>query len=108
MLALLFHSLFLAPMPASDAPAPPPDAQEIVVIGERIKRIKVATRQDRKSGLVRCIVKRSSGDRPFDTAFCQAVADCATSAVKPADMEKCMGLKIEAMTGRARRPDAST
>ena len=107
MLALLFHSLFLAVAPTNAAPDPSPDTQEIVVIGERIKRIKVATKQDRKSKAVRCIVKRSSGDRQFDIAFCEAVAACATKAVKAADMERCMGPKIEAMAGRATaRPDA--
>lgn len=104
MLALLFHSLFLGDVPASSAPAPPPDAQEIVVIGERIKRIKVATRQDRMTGAIRCIVKRSSGERRFDIAFCEAVAACATTAVEAADMERCMGPRIAAMSGAAGRP----
>jgi hypothetical protein len=85
--------------------APPADA-EIVVTGERLKRIRVVTKHDRKTGQKRCVVKRSSGDGALDTGFCEVVLGCARTAQKPKDMSACVSSGVAEMLQRRPRPAA--
>ena len=72
---MLILALFLLQAPPQ-LQAAEPSSEEIVVMGERLKRLRFSARVD-KRGRVRCRVKRSSGDAKVDTIGCQAVEDCA-------------------------------
>jgi hypothetical protein len=101
---MLFLLTLLAATPASVGPAEPVDAEEIVVVGERLKRIKIDTRRDRKTGQQQCKVRRSSGDAVLDAAVCDAVLACAKVARVSAEMEACVAPRFtEIVRHRARK-----
>ncbi|MET0246020.1 MAG: hypothetical protein ABW182_04655 [Sphingomonas sp.] len=70
---LLLAATLLLPRHLQDAPPPPPSADEIVVIGERMRRLKLSTKTDRKTGAPICVFRRRSGDPAFDAMMCEAV-----------------------------------
>lgn len=84
--------LVLVALAASQAPPAiePPPEEDIVVVGERIRRIRLITRTDRKTGEKTCRVRRSSGDKFFDQIFCDIVLDCARTATKAEEMRACV------------------
>lgn len=68
--------LFAQPAaPAVDAQAD----QEIVVIGERLKKVKMKMKRDRKTMLGTCRISRSSGDGTLDKMACDAAVACMGS-----------------------------
>jgi hypothetical protein len=86
MLAFL---LALSPVPAA-APAPPTPQDEIVIVAERLKRLRFAAHVGRR-GLVHCRVKQSSGGPAYDAIACPAVEDCARRALRTAaEAERCV------------------
>jgi hypothetical protein len=94
---MLFLALALAVAAKADAPPPSSEAEQIVITGQRMKRLRVETKTDRKTGVQRCVVKRTSGDPALDGAMCEAVLACAKTARKSAEMEGCMRPRMEAM-----------
>ena len=84
----------IALLAAATEPVPDPGA-DIVIVGNRMKRIRVVTRNDRKTGTTRCIVRRSSRDPALDAAFCDAVLACAATATKRDEMTACIGPRME-------------
>jgi len=90
MLLPLSFAVMLAAGPGNAVTAQSADVQDIVVNGQRLKRIRVDTRRDRKTGLRRCVVRRTSGDPDLDSAFCEAVLACANRARKVKEMERCL------------------
>jgi hypothetical protein len=74
--------------------------QEIVVTAERLKRIRVNIKRDRKTGIQRCVVRRTSGDPALDAAFCAAVLPCAKTASRSAEMEACLLPRLAEITRR--------
>lgn len=91
------------------AQAPPPPAEqapEIVVVGQKLRRIRLVTRVDKKTGERRCILRRSSGDTGIDAVMCEAAVACGSTETEVAGMERCMGIRIEAIAQRfaASRP----
>ncbi|QJU60437.1 hypothetical protein HL653_03740 [Sphingomonas sp. AP4-R1] len=84
----------LAP-PPTYAPTSPA-ADEIVVLGERMRRLKLATKTDRKTGATTCLFKRRSGDPAFDTLMCDALLACAKTVTTRSQMEACIGPHVEA------------
>lgn len=83
--------LLIAALAAAQTPPVVEEApHEIVVIGERTRRIRAATRTDRKTGEKTCRVRRSSGDKAFDRIFCDIMLDCAKTATKIEEMTACM------------------
>ncbi|QAY75990.1 hypothetical protein [Sphingosinicella sp. BN140058] len=86
-------------------PPPSPRDPEIMVTGQRLKRIRVETRRDPKTGMVRCRVKRTSGDPALDGRVCDAVLTCARVARKPSDMEACVTPRLAAI-GNPSKPQA--
>lgn len=82
-------------LPPEDATTPPPQ-EEIVVVGERMRRLKLVTRTDRKTGLSRCVLKRRSGDAAFDTLMCDAVLTCAKTVKTRPQMKACIGPRVDA------------
>ncbi len=85
---------------ADSAPEP-----EIVIIGERMRRLKLITRTDRKTGVTRCLFKRHSGDQAFDRMMCNAVLTCAETVRTRRQMEACLAPHISAFAAqlKARR-----
>ena len=75
--------------------APPQD--EIVVVGARMKRLRVVTRQDRRTGTTRCIVRRSSGDAALDAAVCTATLTCAQTETREKGMIDCLNPRMSAI-----------
>ncbi len=107
---LLLAAALLLPAHGQDTqPAPttpPPSADEIVVIGERMRRLKLGTKTDRKTGATICVFRRRSGDPAFDAMMCEAVLTCAKTVKTPSQMESCLAPTIQAyardMTARRR------
>ncbi len=94
--------LLLIDTPVAAPVAAPPTvaaAPEIVVLADRMRRLKLSTRTDRRSGKVTCVCKRRSGDAAFDTMMFDAVVTCAATVKTPAEMEACMATP---MAGYAR------
>jgi hypothetical protein len=104
MLLYLASLAMLAALQADAASAPSADLPDIVVNGQRMKRIKIDTRRDRRTGVQRCVVKRSSGDSGLDTAFCNAVLTCAKTAGTKSDMEVCLAPRLAQIATRPVRP----
>jgi hypothetical protein len=77
--------------PAMASPAP---ADEIVVVAERMKRIKL--RLSRKKGVLKsCRVRVSSGDPVIDGYACEAIGTCMTEgAVKRGPLADCATDKV--------------
>ncbi|WP_162875602.1 hypothetical protein [Sphingomonas crusticola] len=93
--------LILVAVLAAPAPAPvtaPPD--EVVVVGERMKRVRVVTRRDRKTGGTRCLVRRTSGDDGLDQAICEATLACAQTETKIEGMIACLNPRMAAVAQR--------
>jgi len=91
--------------PADDVPAKDvPANNDIVVIGERMKKIRVATQAD-AHGSRTCIVRSSSGDPALDQAFCTAVLTCAQTETNMKGMNACMGRELELVRTRFTTPE---
>lgn len=111
---LLLVAALLLPAHRQDAQpaptAPPPTTDEIVVIGERMRRLKLGTKIDRKTGVQTCVFRRRSGDPAFDAMMCEAVLTCAKTVKTTAQMESCLAPTIQAyardMTARRRAAPA--
>jgi hypothetical protein len=88
-MSMLLAAALLAPQ-ARPAPAPTPSAEEVVIVGERMRRLKLGTRTDRKTKAVRCVFKRRSGDAAFDALMCDALLRCARQVRTEAQMEACL------------------
>jgi hypothetical protein len=90
---------------AEAAPAP---ASEIVVIAERMSRIKLSL--SRKKGVLKsCKVKVSSGDPVVDSFACEAVGACMAEGITKQDpLADCATDKVLAFyMERKRVPEAS-
>lgn len=69
--------------------------EEIVVVGERLRRLKLETRTDRKTDLTKCVFQRRSGDPAFDALMCDAVLSCARTVTTRSQMESCIAPRID-------------
>lgn len=86
--------IIMAAMLAQPSDIPPAEAPPITVVAERMRRLKLETRTDRKTGVQRCVFKRSSGDAKFDTLMCDAVLGCAKTVKNGTEMEACVAPSI--------------
>ncbi|MDB5671273.1 MAG: hypothetical protein JWO25_2232 [Alphaproteobacteria bacterium] len=75
-------------------------SDEIVVIGQRVRRVRLTTRRDRRTGAQTCAIKRSSGDPAIDGAMCEAALSCAKIATREAQMVACLGPLVAAIPRR--------
>jgi hypothetical protein len=84
-------SLLFAAQPAVPAEAAPAVAEnDIVVIGERVRKIKFRIRSD-QAGKISCRITRSSGDPEIDGLACDAARPCVRpDIVTPAAMTACL------------------
>ncbi|WCM25148.1 hypothetical protein NDN01_13805 [Sphingomonas sp. QA11] len=67
-------------------PAAPPEEpiEDIVVLGQRLKRVGVSMKIDRKGRLRVCRVTHSVGDAELDRFWCDAGVACAATRPKDA------------------------
>jgi hypothetical protein len=70
--------------------------EDVVVVGERMRRLKLETKTDRKTGSSRCVFKRRSGDGAFDTLMRETVLSCARTVTTLSQMEACIAPRVEA------------
>ena len=95
MLIALSAEMAAPPLAALKVPS-----DEVVVVGRRIKHMRMVTRYDRKTGATACIVRRSSGDTELDDAVCEAVLACAKTEVREAELLACLRPRISAIADR--------
>ena len=88
MIALLF--LLAAQPPAADAA--PTAENDIVVVGQRVRKLKFRLKTD-KAGQPVCRIKRSSGDPDIDSLGCEAARACMNSTTEAA-MVACLTPKF--------------
>ena len=95
-----FLHIALLSLSGAQPSQPPPAASEeaIIVVGERMRRLKLHTKTDKKTGSVRCVFKRRSGDEAFDAMMCDAVRGCAATVRTSAQMEACLKPSLDAFT----------
>ncbi len=72
-------ALLLALQDAASASQAP---EELVVFGQRMRKLRFRTQRDRKTGAMKCRVLRSSGDVELDRIACDVGNLCATSINK--------------------------
>ncbi len=77
--------------------APPPE--DIVVLGRRLRAIRVVTRQDRRTGRMVCRVRRSSGYPNLDAEVCAIALDCSRESDTVA-IRACALPRVEAFVAR--------
>jgi hypothetical protein len=95
MLALALQQVPAAPPPAASEGT----ADDIVVAAQRLGRMRLSVRYDRK-GQVTCRVRRSSGDAATDALACAASRECAGSSVpRKADAQTCVRDRLVARLG---------
>lgn len=73
-------------------PVAEPSAEDIVVTGRRqaARRLRIVTKTDRRTGDIRCIFKRRSGDAALDAGMCEGLLACAPVARTSAQVTACM------------------
>lgn len=64
---------------------------------ERLKRLRITTKLDRKTGVTRCIFKRRSGDLALDVAVCNAVLACVPKVKTVEEMRSCVAPTMDAL-----------
>jgi hypothetical protein len=83
-------ALMLFAQPAASAVDAQAD-QEIVVIGQRLKKVKMKVKRDRKTMLGSCRITRSTGDAILDKMVCDAAVACmGTTKVTGAIWSTCL------------------
>jgi hypothetical protein len=75
--------LLLAAQPAPAAVQPSPSENDIVVIGQKVRKVKFRVKAD-KAGNAVCRITRSSGDSEIDALACEAGRACAHSTSQSA------------------------
>ncbi len=76
--------LLLAGQPAVPAGTAPPSAEnDILIIGQKVRKVKFSIKTD-KAGNPVCRIRRSSGDAEIDALACEAGLACAHSASQSA------------------------
>lgn len=86
----LLAALALAAAPEA---SPPPAENDIVVIGQRVRKIRFRLKTD-KAGKAVCRIKRSSGDSEIDGLACDAARACMHS-VSVAAMNACLAPRFD-------------
>lgn len=72
------------------APLPPLSGDDIVVIGERLKHLRIVRKRDRKTGIMLCRIAPSSGDAGLDAGICETYLACAPKVATAPALEACM------------------
>ena len=77
---------------AAQQAAPPRVEEDIVIIGQRVRKVKFRIKSD-KAGRTVCRIKRSSGDPEIDGLACEAARACLASRSEAA-MVACLTPKM--------------
>ena len=77
---MIFLALLLAVQAVTPVAEPP--AEDIVVTARRraARRLRIVTKTDRRTGDIRCVFKRRSGDTALDAGMCAGLLACAPVA----------------------------
>ncbi|GEM71678.1 hypothetical protein [Sphingomonas aquatilis] len=80
-------ALLLAVTPVAEPPG-----EDIVVTGRRraARRLRIVTKTDRRTGDIRCVFKRRSGDAALDAGMCAGLLACAPMSWTSAEVTACM------------------
>ncbi|TKD51115.1 hypothetical protein [Sphingomonas baiyangensis] len=88
---------------AMQAAPPPVGAQDDIVVTARrlarLKRLRMTTRIDRRTGATRCVFKRRSGDDALDAEVCAAVLACVPKVATIEEMQGCIAPTMNRLTG---------
>lgn len=75
---------------AAQAAPSPTTEDDIIVVGERMRELKLKTKTDRRTGALGCVFQRRSGDAVFDATMCDALLACTPVATTRKQMRACM------------------
>ena len=89
--------MILLALALAQTAAPDARAQDVVVIGQRLKTWRASWRS--RKGKVSCAIKQSSGDREVDAIGCAAMTECAA----PIEPRALALAKDKTMTADARK-----
>jgi TonB family protein len=97
--------IVLALLAAAAAPMTPPAAGDIVVVAEKLRKIRLSADSDDQGRITACRVTVSSGDAKLDEQACEATRACAAAGARSGDtVADCVdGRMIAFATGG--RPD---
>jgi len=94
---IIAAALLLIAQPPSEAAETQAD-QEIVVIGQRLAKVRFKMKRDRKTKLGSCRITRSSGDAALDAMACDAAVACmGTQKVTGAAFLACLTPRWKAL-----------
>jgi len=86
----MITALLLTGAQPAVAAEPPPAENDIVIIGERVRKIRFRIKLD-KTGRTVCRITRSSGDAEIDALACDAARPCVRpDIVTKAAMTACL------------------
>ena len=87
---MIFLALLLAVQAVTPVAEPP--AEDIVGTARRraARRLRIVTKTDRRTGDIRCVFKRRSGDTALDAGMCAGLLACAPVARTSAQVTACM------------------
>ncbi len=80
------------------APVAPPE-EDIVVLGRRLRAIRIVTKADRRTGKTMCRVRRSSGYPTLDAEICAIALDCGKGS-DIAVVRVCAAPRMDAFVAR--------
>jgi hypothetical protein len=99
---IIAAALLALAQPAVPAPETQAD-QDVVVIGQRLKKVRFKMKRDRKTLLGSCRVTRSSGDLLLDTMACDAAVACmGANKVTGAGFMACLNPSWKALIQKRR------
>ena len=75
----------LALLAAAATPAPSAATPDIVVVAEKLRKIRLSADSDDQGRITACRVTVSSGDAKLDAYACEATRACATAGVRSGD-----------------------
>ena len=82
-----------------------PSADAIAWVERSMKAVSFGARTDAKGDITECKVRKSSGDKRFDSLLCPTVEACAKSKPKDqAAMQACLGTRLAARYPAAAAP----
>ena len=104
MVVTLLFSLLLTLQAA--APALPPPAEEpIVIVANRLDRVRFNLSLNRLTGAMKCRIARSSGNPAIDRYMCDVARYCArTSRPAASAIEQCIAERKRAYLSRYPSP----
>lgn len=71
------------------APSSPPSG-DIVVVGQRLKNLKIVIKRDRRTKIKECVIRPTSGDPVFDAGICDTYVTCVPKVDTSTALDACM------------------